>query len=45
MPDLNDFYTYKNTRGGGSGPGCGGSLLVWIFVIYIIISIAAELKY
>lgn len=36
MPDLNDFYAFKNSSSGGGngrGSGCSGSTLLWIVVI------------
>lgn len=37
MPDLNDFYAFKNTSGDDNGPGCGGNLFIWLLVIIGII--------
>ena len=31
MPDLDDFYAFKSTSGGGGG--CSGSFFTWILVI------------
>ena len=44
MPDMNDFYAFKSTSGSGnsSGGGCSSTVIIWIVIIYTIISIIGK---
>lgn len=43
MPNMDDFYAFKSTSDGdGGSAGCSSGILIWLIVIYIVISIIAE---
>ena len=45
MPDLNDFHAFKSTSSGDSGGGgCSGNILIWILVIYAILTFIGKLS-
>ena len=45
MPNMNDFYAFKSTSGGGDngGGGCFGNVLVWLIIIFAIITFIGKM--
>ena len=35
MPDLKDFYAFKNSSGGGGGFGCGWGVIVIVAIMLV----------
>lgn len=48
MRDMDDYFAFKMTsenKESTGGPGCIGSIALWVLVIYAILSLAAEILY
>ena len=45
MPNMNDFYAFKSTSGGSDngGGGCFGNVLVWLIIIFAIITFIGKM--